>query len=497
MLDVDDPYVVERVVGAAFGAASAHQMPDPGGPFEHALARWLVELCDHFLDGPPTYHELLRSYIRATFELAGTLHPGAVPAGVEPFALAFAAVLPAPMMADHDPNAEECDSTFGVDFENYVIGTAINGRENYDFDHPGFRRARGEVMARVWDLGWRAALFRDVDRAIAEAASRSGPERANVERYGKKYGWIAYYELIGRLADAGQSRDRWVGGGRNVTPDIDPSFPDEPPAAPVRLPEWAPASPTEDEVWLRTGAVNVPAELWSPEEIQGVTGGWLLVEGFLQHRRDGRRVSGFFHTLLLDSADVDAALELIHGLEYLGNRFFPGLPKVRDVFAGEAPWSPRFEVRFDDDDGEAHSRPALRHDWRDEGIELGQVAVELSTGERGSPTVLKRSYDVPSFEFAARFGLRQLPGTLDLVGFDGVRASATFRIEESWRGQLLFLRRELVVDFAANRRVVQVGWGEREVTVETRSMPAWVREVHQSYENVWREIRMLDVVSRT
>jgi hypothetical protein len=75
MLDVDDPYVVERIIGAAFGAA--HQMPDPSGPFEHALARWIVELQHHFLIGglTPTSHELLRSYVRATYELAGTLHP--------------------------------------------------------------------------------------------------------------------------------------------------------------------------------------------------------------------------------------------------------------------------------------------------------------------------------------------------------------------------------------------------------------------------------------
>lgn len=98
----------------------------------------------------------------------------------------------------------------------------------------------------------------------------------------------------------------------------------------------------------------------------------------------------------------------------------------------EAPWSPRFEVRFDDDD--SYSRPALRGDWREEGIGLGQVAVELSTGEGGSPSVLTKSYDIPSSEFAARFDLRQLPGTLDLVGFDGVRASATFRTEAPWRG---------------------------------------------------------------
>ncbi len=213
MLDLDDPYVVERIVGAAFGAASTHQMPDPGGPFEHALAEWLVQLRDHYLGtgSTPTAHELLRSYLRAIFEFAGTLHARAVPADIEPFALTFAVMPSAPVMADDDPNAQECSSTLGMDFENYVIGGAIEGRRNYDYDHAGFRRARGEVMARVWDLGWRAALLGDIDQAIATGGPRFGREPTRVERYGKKYGWIAYYELIGRLADAGQIRDRWVG----------------------------------------------------------------------------------------------------------------------------------------------------------------------------------------------------------------------------------------------------------------------------------------------
>lgn len=491
MLDVDDPYIAERVVGAAFGAASAHQMPDPGGAFERALAGWLIELCNHFLEGgsTPTFHEQLRSYVRATFELGGTLHPLAMPTGVDPFALTFAAAAPAPVMADDDPNAKECTSTLGMDFQNYVIGSAIEDRGNYDFGHPAFRRARSEVMARVWELGWRASLLGDIDRAIAEAATWRGGQRARVERYGKKYGWIAYYELIGRLADAGRSRHRWVGGGRNVTPDIDPSFPDEPPTAPIRLPEWALSGPTNDEVWLRTGAVSVPAELWSPQDIYGVPGGWLLAEGFLEHRRDGRRVFGFFHTLLLEPAAVDPALELVGGLRYLGNQVFPELPTARGVFAGETPWSPRFAVRFDDDDG--YPRPALRHDWRDDGIGVGQMAVNLPTGEGGSPTVLERSYDVPSLEFAAQFGLRQLPGTLDLVGLDGVRASATFCTETPWRGQLLFLRRDLALEFAGDRKMMQVAWGERDVTVDWGSVPAWVHEVHEDYGNLWSDMRML------
>ena len=176
---------------------------------------------------------------------------------------------------------------------------------------------------------------------------------------------------------------------------------------------------------------------------------------------------------------------------HLGNRFLPKLPSVSDVFAGEVPWSPRFQVWFDDDD--AYSAPALRHDWQDEGISLRQVAVELPTGEARTATALKQSYDVPSFEFAAQFGLRQLPGTLDLVDFGGRRASATFRTKEPWRGHLLYIRRDLAADFAGDHRIVQVGWGEREVTVDWNSVPTWIHDAQQSGENAWRNLRVIDM----
>jgi hypothetical protein len=490
MLNVDDPYVVERVVGAAFGAASARQMPDPGGAFEHALAGWLAELRDRFLDGgtSPTSHELLRDYIRAAFELAGALHPAAVPADIDPDALTFAAMQPALAMANDAPHAAECGSTFGMDFENYVIGSAVEGRGNYDYDHPGFRQARGEVMARVWDLGWRAPLLGAADQEIAESAGYLGQGRRNVERYGKKYGWIAYYELVGRLDDGGRKADLWAGGSRAVTPDIDPTFPDEPPSASLPLPPWAAGGPADDEEWLRGGEVHVPAELWAPEELHGVAGGWLLAEGFLEHQRGGRQVFAFFRTLLLEAADVDPALELIREQQYLGNDFFPALPQVRNVFAGETPWSSRFQVRFGDEGG-FYRRALGSYSDDDEGIELGQLAVELSTSEGGS-TALERSYDVPSYEFAAQSGLRQMPGVLDLVSLDGARASATFRADRPWSGHLLFLRRDLVTGFADGRRIVQVAWGERNVAAESYTIPDWARAVYQDYAHIWRDARL-------
>jgi hypothetical protein len=184
---------------------------------------------------------------------------------------------------------------------------------------------------------------------------------------------------------------------------------------------------------------------------------------------------------------VEPALTAIGQQAYLGNDFFPGLPEVGDVYAGEIPWSPRFQVRVDEED--AFSVPALRADWHDEGIAVGQVAVELASGNGEPPAALSRSYTVPSFEFAARSGLRQLPGSLDLVTLDARRASATFHAEEPWTGHLLFIRRDLIDAFAGDRSVLQVAWGERDITLDRHPAPGWLQDVYQEYGNIWRGMR--------
>lgn len=487
-LNVDDPYVVERVVGAAFGAASSHQMPDPSGAFDRSLANWLDVLVRRYLDGgsTPTSHEMLRSYIRATFEFAGTLHPGAVPAGIDPFALVFATVPPAPALAEDDDRAVEADRTFGMDFENYVIGSVIDGRRNYDVEHAGFRQARAEVLARVWELGWRAEKFTDVDRLIGGERERFGRETARIERYGKKYGWIGYHELVGRLCERGEHRESWSAAGRNLHPDCDPTFPDEPPMLPLTLPQWAPAEPVDERRWLREGPIKVPPQLWSPDELHGV-GDWMLAEGFVEHKAAGRRVFGFFRTVLLDQSDLDAAQAMIDDQEYLGNDFFPRLASLGDLFAGEMPWSRRFVTPRDE-----QYPDVLQRDWQDSGIRVGQLAVDFEPIERKGPGLLSQGYAVPSHEFATEFSLRQMPGTLDLVGLDGTRASAAFAVAHPWTGHLLFLRREMVLAYAGDRAVVQVAWGERAPAVDWYSTPEWVSTAYRAHQHVWRQRRLVE-----
>jgi len=58
------------------------------------------------------------------------------------------------------------------------------------------------VVCRVFELGWTAERFEKFDSEIKS----SGREEAKAERMGKKYQWIAYYEILAFMADHYQTQ---------------------------------------------------------------------------------------------------------------------------------------------------------------------------------------------------------------------------------------------------------------------------------------------------
>jgi hypothetical protein len=252
------------------------------------------------------------------------------------------------------PRRGECDQTFGMDFENYIVGPLYEGRGNYQMDHPGFVAGLAEVRGRIRELGWREALVSEIDGQIRDEQWRRHETPDRIERYGKKYGWIAYYELAGRLDDRGELRDQPWGPDRGVWPDIDPSFPETPTALKVPIPPWASGAPDEDESWVREGEIDIPDELLAPDAVDGEEGPWLLVEGFLKHRdrARGRRVFGFFRGFLVEAANADQLRTQLSERPYLGNDFvpvaqrteahspakFPGIPGLPRAVSWKTAW---------------------------------------------------------------------------------------------------------------------------------------------------------------
>ena len=91
-------------------------------------------------------------------------------------------------------------------------------------------RAKRWVFQRTLRLGWTPELFGRVDRDLGYR--RSGREAHKAERWGKKYQWMAYHELLARVADNFQpssyfDTDRIYEGLHQITAEreIDPTLP--------------------------------------------------------------------------------------------------------------------------------------------------------------------------------------------------------------------------------------------------------------------------------
>jgi hypothetical protein len=121
--------------------------------------------------------------------------------------------------------------------------------------------AKRWVLHRTVALGWTPRLFGEEDRWRGHG--RSGREAHKAERWGKKYQWMAFHELLARVADnyhVKRSYDDWrpydglhaMSGRRDLDPSVPPldyrrfteSVDDDVPGWPpprVALPAWPPA----------------------------------------------------------------------------------------------------------------------------------------------------------------------------------------------------------------------------------------------------------------
>jgi len=208
---VNDPYVVERLTGVACGVAlrSADRVS------HHRLATGVAELLGS--DWPA--HLLTRDYAHRVFQLAltaGWAPPDGTDPNEHPYAgPPYGAALPSPTLTLDEikaiaaaPDYDYSSIWFSLqghgDFGNYVVSSALRKFENQDDGL--FELAQRAIFGRVHELGWHPQVFKQVDGHLH---SGSRMEHA-VERIGKKYQWIAFYELLGRLADHLPIRERWT-----------------------------------------------------------------------------------------------------------------------------------------------------------------------------------------------------------------------------------------------------------------------------------------------
>ncbi len=227
-LAFNDPYVPERMLAASYGVLMRNWAFPPAGLPDSAVTL-AAALRDRLAGSDQTTsieHILMRDYAEGIIELALMLSPASAPRLTHEKVSEQSRIPSGDLISDD--RVEAASEAIQMDFDNYTIGRLVENRAPYDSKHEEYRRVRRQIRWRVLDLGYDPERFKHIDRAISQLNFHMGRQDGGkkVDRYGKKYSWIAFYEVAELRRIAGTLPNRQE--PRLSDADIDPSFPDAP-----------------------------------------------------------------------------------------------------------------------------------------------------------------------------------------------------------------------------------------------------------------------------
>ena len=255
------------------------------------------------------------------------------------------------------------------DFDIYAEGWVERAMWDSDAqpNHPNISHdiARRWVGWRAHDLGWTPARF-----AVAERNMQGGDRRDHlIERIGKKYQWIAFHELTGRLSDIyavdGSYRDEpqpyrgpWQVGTREMDPTILVTRTEARDSSKQPATWWSPHAPRWREdppqarlAWMKDESRDVPDAVAQLDLTDPDGSRWLMLDlsaGRNQSVIDEgesvmlRMTWHKIHSLLVPRGDADRLVRLLRRCE----RDRDHLPEIElpwRAYLGEYPWHPAYD----------------------------------------------------------------------------------------------------------------------------------------------------------
>lgn len=359
-LSINDPYIQERMLAATYGCLINNQIEFLAGEDKEEVVTFAAKLYKSFFGhgGVYTHNVLIRDHVVNILKYLSH-RPDF---GKTKIKKSFLKKLPKRRVLIPSSkkikasSVKDAENVFMMDFENYTLGRLVKGRANYDMKNPAFVGLRKRFLWRVTDLGYKSEDFKEIDRQIRDRHWRdSDPNK--VERYGKKYSWIAYYELYGELRDQGLLND-YLEDGRISDCGVDPSFP-------AQMDVWKPRyravfQPKKFEgislkEWIQSGFKPNYSKIIQAEVINLEVGPWIMLDGFLSETdtAKGIEIFSFVRGFLVSKKDVSLLKKVITQREYLGNHFLPETPSDHYTYAGEVPFGENFSSQFRYSDGGA------------------------------------------------------------------------------------------------------------------------------------------------
>jgi hypothetical protein len=389
-----------------------------------------------------------------------------------------------------------------MDFANYTLGRLIDNRRNYDFENREYKKVKGNILWRIYQLGYSLKTFGDFDKQIVSSQRMTRSDYpTKVDRYGKKYSWIAYYELMGYRSDKNLISSFWGGDTyRESESEVDPSFPllDE-----IKFPANVNllSGPRRMDRWL--GSASKPnLNPYKEIRLKSSKDDWVLVEGNIGQLNEAtaKRNSVFVDGIFVNGAEKKELIKFLRSAEYLGNDLIPDLPEVRFEYVGEIDWHPEYsnpegvsEAKFIDGYRKIKITKKER-DFQPIRIMFGEEEITLGGTEktkkyREEPIYKKfkirrparycasKDYrrlgaddglglHVPSNSLVRNLNLHKDPDSFNFLDSDGHLATISFLEGGPYKTHrnLLYLRKDLLekIKKKYNKEFFLCAWGERQ-----------------------------------
>jgi len=330
-LDIDDPYIWERTLASLYGITMAEHNALFNKEFRDnilpSIARTLYDLIFKKNAPASTTHILARDYAKKTIEIALLHHnnilnmeevqrvkPPYCDGGIREWG--------------EFENTRGYEEPIHMDFSNYTIGRLVKDGHSYS-NPPEKQKVRRQIYWRIFDLGWNKRLFNEIDTDIYRFSDRNRPR---IERYGKKYSWVAYYEVAGFRDDMQLLENEW-NEFRIIKSDIDPSFP-------VNLERKRTIS--KDLIGNR----NIPLGDWYQGDsavnideyliLKNSNSEWVCLDGHVsqEDKEYNRRIFLFIRAFIVRNQDYEEVLDHLNSVN-INRREFPEKNENNDAFSGE------------------------------------------------------------------------------------------------------------------------------------------------------------------
>ena len=530
-LTINDPYIPERMLVASYGVAMAlHNDLSCCNFRKDILPKFAKNLYELMFEKKALYsttHILMRDYASHTIEIA-LLHnskllkenqkkrvkPPFKDGGIRKW------------FSKEDRNIREYTGNnfpFGTDFNNYTIGRLIPKRGNYDFKYPEYIKVKSNISWRIYSLGYSFKQFGEIDKQIARndfAFSRTN-NSGKTERYGKKYCWIAFYEIAGYRKDKGLLKEKWTEPEERISDtDIDQSFPEKPKGLKIVEKDYLGGDPKDLAEWIEKGPIPDVSDYLNINKINDIVGPWILLNGFIsQDNYDTKRgIFIFLRGFFINEEDIEKFNKYREKITVEGRR----LPEPEDdyyTFEGEIPWCETFshtkcpkKIEIPTGKKMIIKVPIIIVKMR-KFLESGEVIEELGDysceelkkgySEREEEITMKFDVEIPvrSFHFVVNEGqsvyviskeistelnLHIEPQYFNMLGDKGEKASIILQLGDLWHNgeNLIYLRKDLLKKYLKkkNKQLIWIVWGEREFKTKHNEGLEEFSEKHKHYK---------------